>query len=143
MTVKRTRIIPRAHYLVPNPKSTPGLRVGDFLFIAGQVARDERGFTVGLGDVIAQFHQAMKNLQAVLVEAGGGLKDVVKLTQWLTDMARIDEVLEARRDYFSFVPPSASLGVTRLANPEHLIEIEAIAVLDQSIRRKPSLEVVH
>jgi 2-iminobutanoate/2-iminopropanoate deaminase len=129
--IARTRLIPAKGYFHSNVKSTPGLKVGNMVFVAGQVARDAAGRTVGVGDVVAQFHQAMRNLKAVMAEAGADLGDIVKITQWLTDMSRIHEVLDARREYFEAVPPSSSLGVTRLANPEHLIEIEAIAVLDQ------------
>jgi 2-iminobutanoate/2-iminopropanoate deaminase len=126
----RSRIIPTKGYFRPHPKSTPGLAVGNLLFLAGHVARDANGDPVGVGDVVAQFHQALHNVRLVLNAAGGDLDDIVKMTMYLTDLSELDEVLRARREYFSSVPPSASIGVSALSKADYLIEIDAIAVLD-------------
>jgi 2-iminobutanoate/2-iminopropanoate deaminase len=100
------------------------------MYLAGQVARDAAGEPLGGDDVVAQFHHAMQNLVEVLKAANSTLQDLVKMTMWIVQMDRVREIQDARRTYFDeWVPPSSSLGVTRLADPRHLIEIEAVAIL--------------
>jgi 2-iminobutanoate/2-iminopropanoate deaminase len=128
--VRRERVVPATDYFRAHPKSTPALRVGETIFVSGQVARDANGVLVGEGEPVTQFHQTMRNLDRVLREAECGFENIVKMTMWLVDMTACQEVLEARRDYFrKFTPPSATIGVTGLADAGFLIEIDAIAVL--------------
>lgn len=100
------------------------------LFIAGQVALDAQGRLVGAGDPAAQARQALENLRSILKDAGGELGHVVKTTLFLTDLAHRGAVNEVRREFFPQDPPPNSLLVVKsLANPEFLVEIEAIAAL--------------
>jgi enamine deaminase RidA (YjgF/YER057c/UK114 family) len=129
--IARERILPATDIFRPHVKSTPGLKVGQWLFVAGQVARDAEGNPLGEGNVVAQTHHAMQNLIVVLREGGATLAHVVKMTLWVTDMSSIADVQAARREYFpDFVPPSATLGVCRLVDRRHLIEIDALAIVD-------------
>jgi enamine deaminase RidA (YjgF/YER057c/UK114 family) len=99
------------------------------IFVSGQVAFGPDGQVVGHGDIKAQTHQAFDNVAAVLAKAGAGLKDIVKITSYLTDENTFGQMLEARREVFGAEPPaSTAVVVKRLVMPELLIEIEAIAI---------------
>lgn len=102
-----------------------------FLFISGQVPVDAEGNLVGAGDFRAQAHQVFRNLQAQLEAAGASWDKVVKLTVFLTDMAHFPVFNEVRQEYLKPPFPAATTcAVTALVEPEWLLEIEAIAVLD-------------
>jgi len=106
------------------------VRAGNLLFLAGQVARDKEGRTVGLGDAAAQADQIMKNIGALLEAAGATFDNIVKLNVFTTDMRYSPAVGQVRRRYMREpFPASTSVQVVALADPELLLEIEAIAVL--------------
>ncbi len=101
------------------------------LFLAGQASVDEEGRPVNPEDMGVQLTQAMDNLEAVLREAGAELSDVVRLNYYTTDVDRFFEAYGAavgRLAEAGCRPASTLLGVTRLAYPELLVEIEATAV---------------
>lgn len=101
------------------------------LFISGQVAYDVEGRVVGKEDFAAQTEQAFRNLKAALAAEGATFDDVVKMTTYVTDMKRRDELDKVRVKYLSKDPPaSALIGVTTLPDPELMIAIEAVAVLE-------------
>jgi enamine deaminase RidA (YjgF/YER057c/UK114 family) len=102
------------------------------LFLAGQVSVDEEGSPVHPEDMGAQLTQVMDNLETVLREAGAELSDVVRLNYYTTDVDRFFEaygVAAGRLAEAGCRPASTLLGVTRLAFPELLVEIEATAVV--------------
>ncbi|HWC03413.1 MAG TPA: RidA family protein [Methylomirabilota bacterium] len=107
-----------------------GVKAGDTIYVAGQVALDGEGRLVGPGDVVAQTRQALENIQRVLAAGGATLDDVVKVTVYLAnvdDRARVNEV---RKAYFGANRPASTLvEVSRLALPGLLVEIEAVAVV--------------
>lgn len=107
-------------------------KVGETIYLAGQVALDKEGNLVGKGDIKAQTNQVYANLQAILEELGGGLDCLVKLTTYLTDRSQLEGFRRARNRLFdeSF-PPNTLVFVAGLANPDFLVEIEAIAVLPE------------
>ena len=106
------------------------VRVGDLVFVSGTVAWGPDGKLVGAGDVYAQAKQILANIEGYLREAGASLKDVVRTRIYLTDIGRWQEVARAHREAFSDVRPASSmLEISRLAEPEMLVEIEAVAVL--------------
>lgn len=108
------------------------------VFIAGQVAWDVDGVLVGEGDLAAQVEQCYLNVGAALAEVGGSFANIVKLTNYVTDWSvdKMPLVQEGRAracaklGVTTFVPPGTLIGVAALFVPEHLIEVEAIAVLD-------------
>ncbi|MFE6743746.1 RidA family protein [Streptomyces tubercidicus] len=107
------------------------------VFIAGQVACDAEGTTVGEGDLAAQVEQCYLNIGTALAEAGGSFDDVAKLTVYVVDwtpdkMPLLLEGVTRAADKLGTapVPPATLLGVAALDIPEHLVEIEATAVLD-------------
>jgi reactive intermediate/imine deaminase len=119
--------------LDPDPyepfRLSQGFRVGDLLLISGQAAIDEHGELVGVGDFEAQSEQTFRNLQRVLEAGGSSLDRVVKVTIFLTDMAKFPKIVELRGKWFTPPYPADTIvEVTSLALPELEIEIEAIAV---------------
>ena len=104
------------------------------VFISGQTAWDERKNIVGGDSVLEQARQAFRNLEKAMKEAGGTLEDVVALRIYVVDyQAECGTAIGiALREFFSTQNPPAStwIGVSALADPEFLIEIEATAVLD-------------
>ncbi|MFI0715965.1 RidA family protein [Streptomyces inhibens] len=107
------------------------------VFIAGQVAWDAEGVTVGEGDLAAQVEQCYLNIGTALADAGGSFDDVAKLTVHVVDWTpdKMPLLLEgisraAAKLGAAPVPPATLLGVAALAFPDHLVEIEATAVLD-------------
>jgi 2-iminobutanoate/2-iminopropanoate deaminase len=113
-----------------------GYRVGDFLFISGQAAIDASGRIVGVGDFDAQAQQAFENLDRVLRAGGSSLKNVIKVTIFLTDMSNFDKIVELRGKWFTPPYPADTIvEVSSLYSPEAMIEIEAIAVVDCAAER--------
>jgi enamine deaminase RidA (YjgF/YER057c/UK114 family) len=113
------------------------VRVGDLVFVSGTVAWGPDGKLVGKGDVYAQAKQTLANIEGYLREAGASLKDVVRTRIYLTDIGRWQEVARAHREAFGDVRPASSmLEISGLAEPEMLVEIEAVAVLSAA-ERKP------
>ncbi len=104
---------------------------GELIFVSGLTARDPSGNVVGRGDVRAQTRQILENLRAVLVETGATLEDVVKVTVFIRNMERdFKSIHEVRAEFFKNNPPASTMvEVSRLVEPDHLIEIEAIAVV--------------
>lgn len=100
------------------------------LICAGQTAVDDQGRPMHPGDMRSQFMLALDNLEAVLGAAGMGLANVTRLNVYTTDVdaaLRQFDVLGARFGPVGASPPSTLLGVSRLAIPALMIEIEATA----------------
>lgn len=107
------------------------------VFVAGQVAWDTDGATVGDGDLAAQVEQCYLNVATALAGVGGSFDDVSKLTVYVVDWTpeKMPQFLEgvgraAVRLGGTPVPPGTLIGVAALDVPEHLVEVEATAVLD-------------
>ena len=101
---------------------------------AGQVSIDERGTLVGAGDLGEQTAQAMRNVGLALAAAGATYADIVKITTYVVNYKPEHRAIIglARAPFFSNgMPPASTLvGVTALALPDWLVEIEAVAVVD-------------
>jgi len=106
------------------------------VYVAGQVAFDSTGQLVGAGDFRAQAQRAYENLRRALTSVGGSLDDVVKTTTFITDLKNLPVLREVRAQVSrSGHPPANTLVVvSSLARPELMIEVEAVAVLSQSVR---------
>jgi enamine deaminase RidA (YjgF/YER057c/UK114 family) len=116
----------------PRPRYSQGILAEGkrLLFIAGQTAVDADNNVVGKGDAGAQAEQVLKNMKAVLDEAGASFADIVKITTYVTDPRYRDDINPARLKYLGDNPPTSTLVVVSgLASPDYLVEIEAIAVL--------------
>jgi reactive intermediate/imine deaminase len=114
----------------PRPRYTHGWRVGNTVYVAGQLALDKDGNLVGSNDIGAQTRRVLENMRRVL-ENGASLRDVVKVTVFVTDIRYREGYGEVRKEFFSANPPASTLvQVACLAIPGALIEIEAVAVID-------------
>ncbi|MFJ4290579.1 RidA family protein [Cupriavidus sp. NPDC089707] len=104
-------------------------RVGDMIWVSGQVGIDLATATVGQG-MEAQARQAFENLKTVLEAAGAGMADIVEIMTFHTDLrGDIHEFIKVKDEYIPDRYPSwTGVGVSQLARPEFLIEIRAFAV---------------
>ena len=103
---------------------------GKTIYIAGQLARDLEGNIVGPGDMRAQMEQTFKNLDACLKAAGASWADVVKTNTYVTDFTGFSKCSDVRMRYFGVASPtSTTIQISRLAQPEAMLEIEMIAVV--------------
>ena len=104
------------------------------VFISGQTAWDMRKKIVGGNSLADQARQALRNVQAAIAVTGGSLRDIVSLRIYIVNYhpENAESVSIALKEFFSSESPPAStwIGVSALAAPEFLIEIEATAVLD-------------
>ena len=106
------------------------IRAGDFLFISGMMPWDEERRVVGVGDVKAQTRQVLNNMTAILDADGGSLKDIVKITFFLTDIRDKTAVWDVRKEMFGEARPASTLvEVSHLVDPLSLLEVEAVAYL--------------
>ena len=113
----------------PSYPYSPGAKGGNTIFTAGQVAWDARGEVTGLGDVRAQTVQTLNNVKSVLAEGGADLDDVVKCNVYLKDMGDFQVMNEVFASFFPDQPPARTTVQAALADPEMLVEIEAIAFI--------------
>ena len=109
------------------------VKAGNILFVRGQVGQDLKSSeSVGIGDPAAQTDQAMKNIKELLEEAGSGLKDICKITIYITDRAYREPVYRTVGKWLKGVfPVSTGLIVQGLARPEWLVEVDVIAVIPE------------
>ena len=107
-----------------------GVKVGNQVFVSGMLAWDTERRIVGVGDVKAQTRKALENIDATLKAAGGSLRNIVKITFYLTDIRDKAAVWEVRKQMFGDHRPASTLvEVNHLVDPEGKLEVEAVAFL--------------
>jgi len=107
------------------------VKAGNTIYVAGQVAQDETGQVVGRGDITAQATQVFENLKKALAAAGADFRNVVKINIYLTDPRYREPLGKVRAQYIRDPLPASTLVVVAgLAEPDYLIEIEAVAVVE-------------
>ena len=93
-------------------------------------ARRVDGSVAGVGDIDAQTRQVCENLKAAIEEAGGSMDDICRVDVYVRNIEHFQAIHKVRREYFSGVlPASTMVEVSKLVNPEYLIEISAIAMI--------------
>lgn len=106
-----------------------GLRVGNLLFISGQLPLDPETGEFVSGGIESETHQVIKNIQVIVEAAGGDLSRIVKTTVFLKDMQNFESMNGVYAKYFGASPPARS-AIQAAALPKNAnIEIEAIAHL--------------
>jgi enamine deaminase RidA (YjgF/YER057c/UK114 family) len=107
------------------------------IFLSGQVANDRDAGFVGVGDAEAQTRQVFRNIGDLLHAAGAGWGSVVRFTTYLTSAEDFPAFVRARTELFADVYPDGRypghtlLIVAGLSNPDHLVEVDTVAVRAQ------------
>ncbi len=105
------------------------VRSGSFIAVAGTTAVDANGQVVGPGDAYAQAQHCFAIIRKALEETGASMADVVRTRVFLVDVEDWQKVAKAHAEVFADHPPASTmLEVSRLINPELLVEIEVDAV---------------
>lgn len=125
----KTCLVPPNLAFQPRPSYpySPGTAAGGFVYTAGQVAWNERGELVGRGDVEAQTRQVLSNIRSILALAGATPGDVLKCNVYLADIRTFAAMNAVFAEFFPVDPPARTTVQAALAEPEMLVEIEAIA----------------
>lgn len=106
------------------------VKIGDTIYLSGQVSHDETGKIVGVGDIEAQMRQAYTNIEKLLAHYGATMDNIVDEILFETDMnTAFAAAVKCRKDIFSGTPSVAStiVQIQRLAFPELMIEIKCVA----------------
>lgn len=123
--------------IVPTPSwprsftFSPGVRVGDLVFLSGTTATDDRGQIVGKDDIAAQTRHIFSKFAAVLAQVGGSLANIVETTDYVLSLEDYAKTAAVRRELLKGPPWPAATGVVvaGLVRLDALIEIKGIAVL--------------
>ena len=106
---------------------------GTLVFVSGLLARDREGRIIGKGDMAAQIRQVGENLRLALESAGASLDDLVRTSTYTTDIDEFFRHVEVRQHYLGrALPTSTTVEVRRLSHPDFMVEIEAMAVIDDA-----------
>ena len=119
----------------PDPQNkpkgfSPATRVGNYVFVSGQIPVDSQGDLVGQGDGGAQAQQCFRNVERALKAAGATMDDLTKITAFLVNAEDYPAYAAVRLQLFPENGPASSTVVVKaLVSPQYLVEIEAIAVV--------------
>ena len=115
----------------PTVRYSGAVRVGNTIHVAGNTVLDAAGKPAA-GGMYGQSKQALANILAALAQLGGRPEDVVRTRIFVTDISQWEEVGRAHGEVFAGIRPAATMvEVTRLIDPELLVEIEADAILPE------------
>ena len=126
------KIVVKDHKDLARPRApyAHAVRAGNLVFLSGVVGRAVDG-TIVKNDLKAQFAQALENMRIALAAVQAKPEDVVRVTLYLTSMKEKASIDAMREDFFGPDWPAAvAIGVTELAAPEYLVEMDAIAVVE-------------
>jgi reactive intermediate/imine deaminase len=103
---------------------------GRLVFISGMTARRPDGSIAGVGDIEVQTRQVCENIKAAVEAAGGTMDDICRVDVYVRNMEHFDTIHKVRQQYFKPpLPASTMVEVTKMVSPDYLIEINALAVV--------------
>ena len=107
------------------------VRVGNHVYVSGTTASDESGTTVAVDDAYGQTRFILRKIEDALRNVGANIWDVVRTRIFVTDISRWEEIGKAHGEAFGDIRPAATMvEVRRLVSPDHLVEIEVDAVVN-------------
>jgi reactive intermediate/imine deaminase len=113
----------------PKAPLSPGVKAGNTIYVSGQLPLGNDGKIAGIGDVKVQTRQVLDNIMRIVETGGGSLADVVKITVYLANMGHFEQMNEVYAVFFGDVRPARATVEARLAGPDFLVEMDAVAVL--------------
>jgi len=122
------KIITTTNAPAPIGPYSQAVQAGNFLFVSGQVAINPENGELNIGNIEEETHQVMRNLKAVLLEAGLSFDNVVKSTIFLSDMGTFSQVNEIYGQYFSADFPARETVQVSVLPKNVNVEISVIAI---------------
>ena len=107
------------------------VRIGPFVAVSGTTATGRDGEIVGLGNPAMQMRQCLENIRTALEKSGAGIEHVVRTRIYVVDIDAWEPVARVHGEFFSDVLPATTMvEVSRLIDPNVLVEVEADAIVD-------------
>ena len=127
--MRKKAILPKNVWDSRMYKFTHGILVGDILVISGQNGINLGGKVEGRGDFEKQARLTLENMGKILAEAKMSFKDIVMLRSYFTDIGNLTRFTEIMSEFFGeYYPAATAIEVSKLAFPELLVEVDALAV---------------
>ncbi len=113
------------------------VKVGNMVYVGGTTTTNEKGEVEGKGDAYLQTQMILQKIETVLKKAGARMSDVVRVRLYVTDIKRGQDYLKAYSEWFKDIRPVITVAeIKALARPEHLVEIEAEAIIGSYLVKK-------
>ena len=109
---------------------SPGVKVGNTVYVSGVLSMNEAGDLVGADDIKTQTRQVLEIIKSVVETAGGKMSDIAFNQIFLSDLSHYNEMNEVYAEYFSSNPPARYCIKADLVKPQFLVEISSTAHID-------------